>query len=625
MAKGGRSVRRKDREDCEMQKPKTVLEVIQKRGEEGKPLERVYRQLFNYEMYELAYSKIYANSGATTKGTGKETLDGMSKDRIEGIIQKIKTETYRWRPVRRVYIPKENGKERPLGIPSGDDKLLQAVMKSLLEAYYEPKFSVRSHGFRPGRGCHTALIQIAQKHKNTSWFIEGDIKGCFDNINQEKLVKIVEEHIKDKRFTRLLTNLMKAGYTEDWKVHETRSGTPQGGIISPLLANIYLDKLDKWVEKSLLPEYNRSSEKAEGNGRRRNPEYLKLHMQQSYRKRKGEPETARKLRQEMRKLPSIMTKDEEHRKLEYIRYADDFLLSFNGPKKEAEEIKEKIREFLAEELKLELSKEKTLITHARTQKARFLGYDLKVMQSKHRRTVNGHIYMGIPREVVRKAMRKDSKNGKPIQRAGLVMNSDYDIIHTLQAEYRGIVQYYIMAHNLGNLRRVRHKMITTLLKTLANKHKISVNKVVKKYKGTKIVDGKSYKVMQVTVKRKGKKDMSAHFGAIPLIRNPMPSKITDKTLTLKSNTSEKIDRASKDECDMCGAKGRIHKIERHHVRKLKDLKRPGRKEKPVWVWRMAAINRKVLFTCKSCHVAIHAGKHKVEWNKWNDTLESRVQ
>ena len=603
-----------------MQTAETVLEVIQKRGIAGKPLERLYRQLFNAEMYKKAYSEIYANKGAITPGSSKETLDGMSEKRIASIIQEIRSETYKWQPVRRTYIPKGNGESRPLGIPSGNDKLLQATMKNLLETYYEPTFSTRSHGFRPRRGCHTALQQIGQSHRDVSWFIEGDIKGCFDNIDHEILLGIMEEKIKDQRFLRLTKNLAKAGYVEEWKKYETHSGTPQGGIISPLLSNIYLDVFDKWVENELMPLYNHGQK--EEKGRKRNPEYRKFEYQRKKAKRKGDLEAYKHNGKMMKTVPSVID-DDTYRKLEYIRYADDFLLSFAGPKKEAEEIREHIRNFLERELLLELSIEKTLITNARSEKARFLGYDLCVMQSDERRNANGAIWYGVPREVRKKAMRKYTRNGKPIHRAEWLKYSDYDIICSYQAEYRGLVNYYIMAHNVHRLTEVEWTAAAALLKTLAGKYKTSVAKIVKQYKGTTKVGEKSYRVFQTIVEREGKNPLKAIFGGLPLKRNPMPSKLTDKIHPIiGGSTSQLIDRMMKEECEMCGAK---ENIEVHHVRRLKDVNKPGRKNKPAWVHQMAAIRRKTLMTCKTCHNAIHAGKHRVEWDNWKDTLESRVR
>jgi group II intron reverse transcriptase/maturase len=604
-----------------MQSTETVLNVIQKRGSEGKPLERLYRQLFNKDIYRLAYSKIYSNKGAVTPGIGNETLDEMSEQRIDKIIEKIRTETYRWKPVRRTYIPKKQGGKRPLGIPSGNDKLLQTAMKILIETYYEPRFSNRSHGFRPERGCHTALQQLSTSHRNTSWFIEGDIKGCLDNIDQQIMFAILAENIHDGRFLRLVKHLMESGYIEDWKWEKTLSGTPQGGIISPLLSNIYLDKFDQWVEKELLPQYNYGSEKDGYKTRRRNPEYRHYEYKRREAKNKRDEKAYKHYGKMMKQTPSIVD-DEGYRKLEYIRYADDFLLSFQGPKKEAEEIREYIRSYLERELNLELSIEKTLITHAKTEKARFLGYDICVMQSNERKTANGQIWFGIPKEVIKRAISKYSRNNKPIHRAEWLLNSDYDIVVNFQAEYSGLVQYYIMAHNVHNLKKLEWVASTSLLKTLAGKHKTTVGKVAKRHKATISEEGKTYRVFKATVEREGKSPLIAYFGAIPLKRNPKPQKIADQLRIISTNRSEILDRMQKNGCEMCGKKG---PIEVHHVRSLKDLNKPGKKQKPVWIQRMAALRRKTLMTCKECHKAIHAGRHRIEWDNWKNKLESRVQ
>lgn len=618
MAKGGRYVRHEDREVCEMQTAETVLNVIQNRGVERKPLNRLYRQLYNEELYLKAYSEIYANDGAITPGVDETTLDSMSKERIRRIIQKVETETYRWQPVRRTYIPKANGR-RPLVIPNGDDKLLQTVMKLLLEAYYEPRFSHRSHGFRPRRGCHTALIQIGQSHRDVSWFIEGDIKGYFDNIDHDILIEIMSQDIQDGRFLNLLQQLLKAGYVENWQWQQTYSGTPQGGTISPLLSNIYLNIFDEWVENELLPLYNRG--RASDQGRKRNPEYRHHEYLRGKAKKEGDAEAYKHHGKLMKSMPSIIDSD-DYRKLEYIRYADDFLLSFAGPRQEAEEIKGHIRDFLERELALELSMEKTLITHARSEKARFLGYDLCVMQSTERRRVNGTIWYGVPKEVRTKAKSKYMRNDKPVHRPEWILNSDYDIIANFQSEYRGLVQYYTMAHNVHSLNEVDWVTSTSLLKTLAAKHKTSVSKIAKKYKGQRDVDGKTYRVYEVTIDREGKPPLKAHYGAIPLKRNPMPTNIKDSLPRFGTTRSELIDRMQAGECEMCGKQG---ETQVHHVRKLKDVNTPGQRAKPAWIHRMAAIRRKTLMVCKECHTAIHAGRHRKEWDDWKDILESRMR
>jgi retron-type reverse transcriptase len=164
-----------------MRNAETVLAVIRERGRQGLPLEDLYRQLFNPQLYLHAYGRIYKNDGAMTCGATQETVDGMSLTKIDRIIADLRQERYRWTPARRVYIPKSNGKQRPLGLPSWSDKLLQEVIRSLLDAYYEPQFSDSSHGFRPQRGCHTALNAIKYHWEGTKWFIEGDISQCFDH------------------------------------------------------------------------------------------------------------------------------------------------------------------------------------------------------------------------------------------------------------------------------------------------------------------------------------------------------------------------------------------------------------------------------------------------------------
>ena len=240
----------------------TVLTVYSDRGRRGLPLEGVYRQLFRRDFYLRAYGRIYRNAGAMTPGVTGETVDAMSLVKIDRIIDALRREAYRWSPAKRVYIPKKTGKRRPLGLPTWSDKLLQEVLRLLLEAYYEPRFSNLSHGFRPGRGCHTALQEITQRWRGVKWFIEGDIKGCYDNIDHQVLLSILAEDIHDNRFLRLVSNMLKAGYLEDWRYNATMSGTPQGGIASPILANIYLDRLDRFIEPTLLPTFNRGDRRS---------------------------------------------------------------------------------------------------------------------------------------------------------------------------------------------------------------------------------------------------------------------------------------------------------------------------------------------------------------------------
>jgi group II intron reverse transcriptase/maturase len=358
-----------------MQDARVYLGLVRERGTKGLPLQRVSRQLYNRELYLIAYGKIYRNNGAMTRGTTGETVDSMSLAKIDAIIDALRQERYRWKPVRRVYIPKRNStKKRALGLPTWSDKLLQEVIRLILDAYFEPSFSDHSHGFRPQRGCHTALKDIYESWAGVTWFIEGDISACFDSLSHDIVLDTLAEQIQDGRFLRLIRELLKAGYLEEWQWNRTLSGAPQGSIIGPIVANIYLSKLDTFVEQTLVPAYTR------GDRRRANPPYSRIDTTMQRKRRQGKMEEVKRLERQRRALPSVDPDDPNYRRLRYCRYADDWLVGFIGPKEEAEEIKRRIGMFLNEQLKLELSKTKTLITHARTEKARFLGYEISTFQ-----------------------------------------------------------------------------------------------------------------------------------------------------------------------------------------------------------------------------------------------------
>ncbi len=596
-----------------MRRAETVLSIIHERGKRGLPLEDVYRQLYNPDLYIKAYARIGRNNGALTKGITAETVDGMNLRKIESIIEDLRFERFRWTPVRRVYIPKQNGKPRPLGVPTWRDKLLQEVIRSILEAYYEPNFSDDSHGFRPNRGCHTALTFVRQYWKGTKWFIEGDIKGCFDSIDHSILLDILRERFHDNRFVRLLEGLLKAGYCEDWKFRPTLSGTPQGGIVSPILANIYLDKLDKFIEK-LLPEYNR------GNLRQPNKLYRCL-VNKVYRHRKqGKTKEAQVISKELNamRLASSEVNDPNYRRLRYIRYADDFLLGFTGTKREAAEIVARIREWTAENLKLELSAEKTLITHATKDAAKFLGYEVSAQHSTERRNVNGRIRLKIPKSFIKERCSKYKRNGKVTHRPELTIHSDYEIVTQYQARLRGYVQYFALAQNCVSLHLVKYVMETSLLKTLANKHKTSMVKVKKQYATTRRTPNGLRKALAVTVPREGRKPLVAYFGGISMSykREAVIKDTLQEGLSFIRDRTDLEKRFLAEICEVCGSED---KIEVHHVRKLKDLYGNQAKDRPLWKKIMIAKRRKTLVLCHECHVNLHTGKPLRK--KSNETVE----
>jgi group II intron reverse transcriptase/maturase len=588
-----------------MQSAATVLDVLRKRGEKGLPLERLYRQLFNPQLFLLAYGRIYANQGAMTPGVTPETVDGMSLAKIEAIIDALRHERYRWRPVKRVYIPKANGKLRPLGLPTWSDKLVAEVVRLLLEAYYEPQFSDRSHGFRPGRGCHTALSEVVDVWKGTHWFIEGDISDCFGSLDHQVMLSILAERIHDGRFLRLLGHMLKAGYLEDWRFNATLSGAPQGGVASPILSNIYLDRLDRFVEQHLLPAYNH------GRRRRRNPAYQAVECQIAKAKRHGDRQAMRLLTQRRRALPSQDPGDPGYRRLRYVRYADDWLLGFAGPKHEAEQIKSRIAAFLREELKLELSESKTLISHATSQAARFLGYEIKAQHAdakitRGRRAVNGAIGLFVPRDVVRQRCTLYLRKGSPAQRGSLLHDDDFTIVAKYQAEYAGLVQYYLLAQDVFRLGALHWIMETSLLKTLAGKHRSTVTRMARRYKATIQTSDGPRACLQVIVERDGgRKPLIARFGGIPLRRQRTAVLTDQRPVMASTRRNELLHRLLVGRCEVCEAQ---ENLEVHHIRKLADLNRPGRPDKPAWMHLMAKRRRKTLVICRACHQDIHAGR-----------------
>jgi group II intron reverse transcriptase/maturase len=454
----------------DMRNPERVLNSLS--GHSGNlqyKFERLYRILFNEEMYYMAYQNIYSKVGNMTAGVDGKTIDGMSISRIKQLIDALKNETYQPAPSRRIYIPKKNGKKRPLGIPSFIDKLLQEVIRMMFEAIYEASFENSSHGFRLVRSCHTALTKVQKSFTGVKWFIEGDIKGFFDNINHEILINILKERITDDRFIRLIRKFLNAGYLEDWVYNKTYSGTPQGGIISPILANIYLDKLDKYI-KNYVNQFDK------GKFRKPNPDIRKLVTKKYRLSQKLKVEKDETVRQQLKSqikgiikerqlYPPMNNMDKGIRKLKYVRYADDFLIGIIGSKEDCQKVKEDIKNYLHKTLKLELSDEKTLITNA-AKPAKFLGYEVFVRKSNQTqkdktgnpiRCFASKVVLYVPTGVIKKKLldykalkitkpkRKEVWKGK--SRGNMIGFDPLEIISQYNAEIRGFYNYYSIANN----------------------------------------------------------------------------------------------------------------------------------------------------------------------------------
>ena len=578
--------------------------------------ERLYRLLFNEQMYYAAYQRIYAKEGNMTKGADNATIDHMSISRIEKLIISLKDESYQPIPSRRVYIPKKNGKKRPLGIPTFNDKLLQEVVRMILEAIYEGSFDNNSHGFRPKRSCHTALQQIQKSFNGTRWFIEGDIKGFFDNINHNTLIDILRKRIDDERFLRLIRKFLNAGFIENWVFNKTYSGTPQGGIISPILANIYLDQLDTYM-REYIQKFNKGKERAD-NPERVKFEYgksravLKLKAVTDREERKSIVKEIKHFDKERAKIPCGVDMDANFRRLKYVRYADDFLCAVIGTKKEAEAIKQDIKKFLAEKLSLELSDEKTLITHGR-KSAKFLGYEIYIRKSvltkrnkagRLTRPFNNKVYLKMPTQVIRKklldygALEIKMHNGKefykPKHRPYLINSDDLEILERYNAEIRGIYNFYSIANNCHSLHTFKYIMEYSMYKTYASKYRSSVVQICKKYKK----DG----VFTVSYKNRKGQTLKRQFYHDGFKRKKQEYGDCYDRLPVQYfyHGTSLIDRLKANRCELCGKEN--VKLDMHHVRKLKDLQ--GKED---WERHMIARKRKTIALCRSCHKKVHYG------------------
>lgn len=600
-----------------MRSPERVLNSLNEHSKDSSyKFERLYRILFNEELFYVAYQKIASNGGSTTKGSDGRSIDEMSLARIETLIASLKDESYQPHPSRRVHIPKKNGKTRPLGIPAFEDKLVQEVVRMILEAIYEGHFETTSHGFRPKRSCHTALLHIQKTFSGAKWFIEGDIKGFFDNIDHDVLVGILRERISDDRFIRLIRKFLKAGYVEDWTFHNTYSGMPQGGIVSPILANIYLDKLDKYV-KEYIRHFDMGTKRRPGkesndlaNERKRTVRKLK--------KIKDGTEKAaliarlKAIEQERAAFPSGDEMDGSYRRLKYIRYADDFILGVIGSKEDALRIKEDIKSFLSESLALELSEEKTLITHT-GKSAKFLGYEITVTRNNHqrrdvqgrlRRTYGKRVRLNVSMATLRDklleygAMEIKLRNGKEIWkpkcRSGLIFNDDLEILDRYNRETVGFCNYYLIANNCVVLHNFRYIMEYSMYKTFAGKYRSTVRKINKKYRLNKLFtvkyEQKGVIKSRTFYKTSFKRRTTAFNGSCDI----EPYSIADVSRT------NLTDRLKAEKCELCGATG---KLIMHHVRNLKDLK-----GKESWKRLMSARKRKTIALCPSCHRLRHLGK-----------------
>ena len=607
-----------------MRSPQNVLESLSSKAcNSNYQYQRLYRNLYNPEFYLTAYQKIQAKQGSMTAGTDGKTVDGMGMKRINALIAKLRDFSYQPAPARRTFIPKANGKKRPLGIPSFDDKLVQEVVRMILESIYEPTFLNTSHGFRPKRSCHTALQYVQKNFTGVKWFVEGDIKGCFDHVDHHVLVNILRRRIQDEHFIGLIWKFLKASYMEDWVYHNTYSGTPQGSIISPILANIYLNELDVFMaqyaqtfrqgdKRRINPAYKKPLDK-----RRGKQEWLKRNEHKIFQEQKAAVKAEiNEINQYLRTIPYVDPMDDSYKRLVYVRYADDFLIGVIGSKVDAKQVKADVGQFIRKQLHLELSQEKTLITHG-SGYAQFLSFQITTSTEQNstrtkagyiKRSYTGRIKLYVPKEKWLKRLlsygalkiQYDKNNGnkeiwEPICRSGLRNLDDLEILNQYNAEIRGLYNYYRIAHNATVLNNFLYVMKYSMYKTFAGKYRTSMRKIIQKY--TKNRD------FVITYQGKsGEKSVAFYNQGM---RRDTHVSATDPDIIGRArenrNYTSLVQRLRGCQCEWCGATD--VEIEIHHVKKLKDLS--GRAE---WERHMIARRRKTMALCHNCHVKLHAGK-----------------
>jgi group II intron reverse transcriptase/maturase len=586
------------------------LEVIRKLNAKREWINDRLYGLIKEDMLIVAYERLKSQPGNMTPGSDDETLDGFALRTIKVLGEQLRTEKYQPKLVRTTYIPKGNGKMRKLGIPSPKDKVVQEAVRMILEAVYDSPhgayFSDSSHGFRRNHSCHTALKEIQKGWSGVAWFIEGDISQCFDDIDHETLIEILRRKIKDERFLSLVKKFLRAGYLDvDRVLKNSLAGTPQGGIISPLLSNVYLHELDEYV-KQLQGEYERGKE------RKHNPEYRALQDRRLRLAREGKTGTSeyKALTKAMRKLPSGDPNDQGFIRLKYVRYADDWIIGIIGPKRLAEEVKEKIGQFLKSRLHLKLSQEKTRITNARTEEAEFLGYrirlgksdkELRITKSTNksgrvfaRRSTGFQVVLKVPIDKLIKRLAQKGfcdNQGNPTPKNGWAELDEDQIINLYSSVNRGLQQYYRPADNWAAMRRIQYVLKFSLAKTLAMKRKVSVAKVIQQgriYTIVKRKDGTKTILFYQTSEWKVDRNAFSRNEEVDIVR-----------MISQLRTRSKLGLT----CCVCGEPNNVEMHHVRHVRKMTDKKAKG------FTRIMAILNRKQIPVCEQCHQRIHQGKY----------------
>nr|YP_009370215.1 putative reverse transcriptase/maturase [Bulboplastis apyrenoidosa]ARO90704.1 putative reverse transcriptase/maturase [Bulboplastis apyrenoidosa] len=483
---------------------KRLLEIRKLSQKDKKWIHRdSFRILNKEEIWITAYEKLKGNKGALTPGSTPETMDGMSLERLKRLQEKVCSGKYKFKPVKLTYIPKPDGRRRPLGLSTANDKIVQEVMRMILEAIYEPVFVEESFGFRAGLGCHDALYHVENKFRWMDYVIEGDIEQAYPTIDHRILIKILQKRIDDHRFITLVWKCLKCGVLDEEQIKWLKTGVPQGSIVSPILANIYYHELDKFVQiltiKYETPESERNNLKS--------PAYKALEYKinkVSERMRNHEPQTKERheLSKELKTLRSehLQTNSLKNNtiRIEYVRYADDWMIGMSGYKKLAHKIKEEISNFMKNDLVQNLHPLKTKITNLREGNVHFLGYEIFLPKNRPISSYKGkrvktirrsqpQLRFDIPvaeitkRYAERGYFKQLPKGVRPISIGSYTVLEDHVIVSHYRSLWLGLLNYYSGCPNRGRLQYIHYLLHMSCAMTLGHRHRMSCSKIFRKH------------------------------------------------------------------------------------------------------------------------------------------------
>ncbi len=574
----------------------------------------LFRILHKDDIWLSAYEKVRSSSGSMTPGVNSDTAESFNIKKLKNIKDLVITEKYTPLPVKQIYIPKPNGKKRPLGLPTFSDKIVQECVRLILDAIYEPTFYENSFGFRTNRGPHNALKYIEENFRWCSYVIEGDIKEAYPSISHEKLISILKEKISDERFINLIRKFLKAGILQDRNIQYSHFGTPQGSVVSPLLANIYFDKLDKEVIKLskqiFVPKVNKRNTIHKNLSYKISRKFSELHDIQDKKSilYKDTLKEIKDLKQHQRSIPSLVKQGVE---IKYVRFADDWVIGINGPFRLTTKILTYIQKYLKEELALTLSPEKTKITCLHRGTFSFLGYDIFIPRNRPITKVKGIIRRGnslLRLEPSIDKIQKSLKNSgfittlgkgyRPTSKKSITTLEDHVIVSYFRSVWLGLYNYYSGSTNRTLLLYIQFLLIRSCAMTLGHKHRksskymfdkygknLNFNISEKKTLDTKLLGSVSFPILNIGKLSTRKWNINENF------KDPFSQKIN------------KISRSNLlKNCLLC--KSKID-IEMHHV---KHIRKRGKKYIGFHE-QMSLINRKQIPVCRECHNMIHTGQY----------------